>query len=399
MKGDKSSDVVAKGLFFLAVTIIVLFIILFTISGGFMKQNYLNPWSKEYSKRYSDPRIRLAARGILAASGHNMQPWTLKYDPTDSMSFYLYANRERITKEVDPEYRQMMISQGTFLEYVLVAGEKEGWNVQIKLFPNGEYDEGNLVHSMDTLPVAKITLESAQPEDTPLYNAMFMPDTNRMPYWDHELSPYEISSLESVSETSDISIKVYKELSDRSYISTCVMKSATTEAGVPRVMEETNTIFRPNEHQKNQYRYGFSVEGQGTSGLMKPVLQGMLTIFPSLNSGKAASQNFIKSTQTSVDSTPAYVMIVTERNDRATQVRSGMIYSQIVLTGHTMGLAMQPLSQVLEEYPEMNSLYTEFKQKYTPEGGTIQMLLRTGYPKKRMPRSMRQDIMDFFVKQ
>jgi hypothetical protein len=220
-----------------------------------------------------------------------------------------------------------------------------------------------------------------------------------MPYWDHELSPYEISSLESVSETSDISIKVYKELSDRSYISTCVMKSATTEAGVPRVMEETNTIFRPNEHQKNQYRYGFSVEGQGTSGLMKPVLQGMLTIFPSLNSGKAASQNFIKSTQTSVDSTPAYVMIVTERNDRVAQVRSGMIYSQIVLTGHTMGLAMQPLSQVLEEYPEMNSLYTEFKQKYTPEGGTIQMLLRTGYPKKLMPRSMRQDIMDFFVKQ
>lgn len=397
MKGNKSSDIMAKGLLFLTVAIIFLFITLFTISGGFMKKNYLNPWSKEYFENYSDPRIRLAARGILAASGHNMQPWTLRFDSTDSMSFYLYANRERITKEVDPEYRQMMISQGTFLEYVLVAGEKEGWNVKIKLFPNGEYDEENLLQSMDTLPVAKITLKSAQHEDTPLYNAMYMPDTNRMPYWDHELSPYEISSLESVSETSDISIKVYKELSDRSYITTCVMKSATTEAGVPRVMEETNTIFRPNERQKNQYRYGFSVEGQGTSGLMKPVLQGMLTIFPSLNSGKAASQNFIKSTLTSVDNNPAYVMIVTEKNDRATQVRSGMIYSQLVLTGHTMGLAMQPLSQVLEEYPEMNRLYTEFKQKYAPEGSTIQMLFRTGFPKDRMPFSMRQDIMDFFV--
>ena len=398
MKGDKSSDVVANGLLSLAVAIIVLFIALFIISGGFMKQEYLKPWSKEYSNNYNDPRIRLAARGILASSGHNMQPWTLRLDPIDSLSFYLYANPERITKEVDPEFRQMMISQGTFLEYVSVAGEKEGWEVKIKLFPNGEYDEENLLHSMDTLPGAKITLESAQQEEAPLYNAMYMPDTNRMPYWDHELSPYEISSLESASDTSDISVKVYKEQSDRSYITACVIESAIMEAGVPRVMEETNTIFRANEHQKNRYRYGFSVEGQGTSGLMKPVLQGMLTMFPSLNSGKAASQNFIKSTMTSAKNAPAYVMIVTERNDRATQVRSGMIYSRLVLTGHTMGLAMQPLSQVLEEYPEMNHLYTKFKQKYAPKDGTIQMLFRTGYPKKRMPLSMRQDIMNFFVK-
>ncbi len=396
---DKFSNVVGKGLLFIAGAIIFLFITLFMISGGFMKQHYLEPWSTEYSDKYSDPRIRLAASGILAASGHNMQPWSLRLDPTDSMAFYLYADYERITKEVDPDFRQMIISQGTFLEYVAVAGEKEGWNVQIELFPDGEYDEGNLPYSMDTLPVAKITLESSPPQDTSLYNAMYMPDTNRAPYQAHELSPYQISSLESVSDTSDIAIKVYKEPSDLSFIAAYIMESAKMEAGVSRVMKESNAVFRANERQKNQYRYGFSVEGQGTSGLMKSVLQGMLTVFPSLNSGKAASQNFIDSTQASVDNTPAYAMIITKRNDRVTQVRSGMIYSRLVLTGQTMGLAMQPLSQVLEEYPEMNRLYTEFKQKYAPKEGTIQMLFRTGYPTKRVPVSMRQDIMDFFVKQ
>lgn len=398
MIGDKFSNVATRGLRFLSVVIGFLFLTFFIISGGFMKPYYLKPWSKEYPARYSDPRIRLAASGILAASGHNMQPWSIRLDKTDSMSFYLYADRKRMTKEVDPYFRQMMISQGTFLEYVSVAGEKEGWNVQIKLFPSGEYDEGNLTDSMDTLPVAKITLKKSQPQKSYFYDAMYMPDTDRGPYLSQELSPYQISSLESVSESSDIRIMVYEGQSERSSIADYVMQSATIEAGVSRAMEETSNIFRANEYEKNRYRYGFSVEGQSTSGLMKFVLQGLLTIVPSLNSGKAASQNFIDSTKVSVDSTPAYAMIVTPKNDRVTQVKSGMIYSRLVLTGHTVGLAMQPLSQVLEEYPEMNRLYTEFNQKYAPEGGTIQMLVRTGYSKKCMPFSMRQDIMDFYAR-
>ena len=175
------------------------------------------------------------------------------------------------------------------------------------------------------------------------------------------------------------------------------LQSATIEAGVDRVMEESNAIFRANESQKNKYRYGYSVEGQGTSGFMKPVLQGLLTVFPSLNSGKAASQNFINYTRTSVDNTPAYAMIITSGNSRFAQVKSGMLYSKLVLTGHTLGLVMQPLSQVLEEYSEMKVPYTGFKQAYAPNGGTVQMLFRVGEPTKSTPQSMRRDVMDLIV--
>ena len=66
------------------------------------------------------------------------------------MVFYLYADSSRMTKEVDPYARQMMISQGTFLEYVAVAGASEGWKADISLFPNGTYDESHLASSMDS---------------------------------------------------------------------------------------------------------------------------------------------------------------------------------------------------------------------------------------------------------
>ena len=398
MKGKKIRKYMVRGLIGIAGVFLLLLTTLFVISGGFMKQHYLEPWSKEYTAQYDDARIRLAAGGILAASGHNMQPWIIRLDPSDPVVFHLYADSKRMTKEVDPYARQMMISQGTFLEYVAVAGKKEGWDTRIELFPDGEYDENDLAHSMDTLPVAKITLVKAQPQEIPLYGAMYLPDTNREPYRAEGLSVSQVSALESLSDAAGISIQVYQEQAELSKIGQYALKSAEIEAGVSRIMEESGAIFRASEYQKNRYRYGFSVEGQGASGFKMHVLQGVLTVFPSLNSGEAAARNFISYARASVHSTPAYAMIVTQDNSRASQVESGILYSRLVLTGHTLGLVMQPLSQVLEEYPEMDGPYTEFKQAYAPDGGTVQMLFRVGYPTKGVPLSMRRDVMDFIAK-
>lgn len=357
-----------------------------------MKQTYLEPWDKNYAAKYSGPRVRLTACGLLAASNHNMQPWKIVLNGNDPSVFYLYADSSRMTKQVDPYARQMMISEGTFLEYVEVAGEKDGLHTEISLFPNGAYDESNLVKSMDTKPVAKITLTKAKAQNSSLYDAMFLPDTNRETYRAEKLSSSQVTGFSSLSAQSGITVKVFQNQSDLNQIGKYAIQSAVIEADTTRVMEESSVIFRANESQKNQYRFGYSVEGQGTTGFMKTVLQGLLTVFPSLNTGEAASQNFISATKASVDSTPAYVMIVSAGNSRAEQVESGMLYSKLVLTGHTLGLAMQPLSQVLEEYPEMKVPYTEFKQAYAPQGGTVQMLFRVGLPTKSTPLSMRRDV-------
>lgn len=365
---------------------------LFIISGGNMKQQYLKPWSKEYSNQFSDPRVQVAAVGLLAANNHNMQPWKLVLDKSDPKTFYLYADSSRVTKEVDPYARQLMISQGTFLEYAAIAGEEKGWHVSISLFPDGTYDESNLYHDMDRKPVAKITLMKAQPVKNPLYSSMFLPDTNRSAYEPTGLTADQTATLKGLSSTSGLSVKIYKEKDDVAMIGDYALQSAPIEAFVSRIMEESSAIFRASEREKNKYRYGYSVEGQGTSGFMKHILQGLLTVFPAMNAGESASQNFIRSTQVSVNNTHAYAMIITPGNSRIEQVESGMLYSRLILTGHHLGLAMQPLSQVLEEYPEMDSLYSEFHECYGPDGSTIQMLFRVGVPKKNAVHTMRQDV-------
>ncbi len=86
-------------------------------------------------------------------------------------------------------------------------------------------------------------------------------------------------------------------------------------------------------------------------------------------------------------------MILSRDNSRTDQVRSGMLYSRLVLTGHTLDLTMQPLSQVLEEYPEMKQTYENFNHEYASRGQTVQMLLRIGKPVKPAPYSMRRDVL------
>lgn len=381
-----------------AVVIIALAALLL-ISGIFEPAKYLEPWQKTYAQKFADPRIRLAAHGLLAANGHNMQPWQIRLDKDDPGAFYLYADSDRLTEGVDPLARQMMITQGTFLEYVKIAGAELGYQAAVELFPNGGYDEQKLQASMKTLPVAKIRLTKDNPQNNPLYAALFLPDTNRAAYQSNKLTPEQIEELAGINTDHNMSITIFQDKENLEKLGSYAIKSAAIEAGVSRVMQETETIFRANEYQKNKYRYGFSVEGQGTSGIMQPILQGLVTVLPALNSGKAAADMFIRSTRTAVDNTPAYAMIVTKDNSRSSQVKSGMLYSRLILTAQRLGLVMQPLSQVLEEYPEMKGPYTGIHRDYAPDGGTIQMLVRLGKPAKEVSPSMRRDVMDLIIRE
>lgn len=390
---EKGAKIMALGL---AGILLAAVIIVIMASGVFAKPQYSEPWQKSYSDKFDDPRIKLAAHGLLAANGHNMQPWKIKLD-TDKNVFYLFADSERLTKEVDPYARQTMVTQGTFIEYVRVAGEKSGYKTDINLFPDGEYDEQNLEESMKNKPVAKITITKTESKSSALYDYMFLPDTNRGAYKKQELTPEEIKQLLAINTDSDMTLKIFQDEANKKNLGNYALEGAKIESGIHRINQESANVFRANEYQKNKYRYGFSVEGQGTTGIMKHVMQGLVTLFPSINNEKNSANLYVKSTQTAVDNTPAYAMIITKDNSRTEQVKSGMLYSRLILTAHSLGLVMQPPSKVLEEYAEMREQYTKIHKDFAPKGGTIQMFFRMGQPTQEFPQSMRRDVMDIIV--
>ena len=66
------------------------------------------------------------------------------------------------------------------MEYVKIAGEKSGYKIDIVFFPDGTYNEQNLINSMQIKPVAQITIAQDELKKESLYDFMFFPDTNRV---------------------------------------------------------------------------------------------------------------------------------------------------------------------------------------------------------------------------
>jgi hypothetical protein len=86
----------------------------------------------------SDVRRWILAHAILAPHSHNLQSWLV--DLRQPGEIALYCDRTRLLPETDPFSRQIMMSQGTFLEVLDLAARQQGLRADIQLFPQGEFD-------------------------------------------------------------------------------------------------------------------------------------------------------------------------------------------------------------------------------------------------------------------
>ncbi len=372
--------------------VLVLLLALVLILGGILvPAHYLEPWSKSYPAKFSDLRMRVVSQALLAPSSHNMQPWTIRLDPANRDAFSLYADPTRLTPAVDPLARQTMVSQGTFLAYLTVAAAHLGYRATETLFPDGTYNESALATSMTNVAVARITLTRDSALRTRNYDSLYLSDTNRDPYTTKKVTASQTAALESLATGSGASLRMMTSSTDVARLGAFGKEGTLIESKDAAVTRESDRLFYGTEGTKNAARSGFGVEGQGTSGFMKYFLQGAIRLDPALNDDATGAKRAIASTDAAVAATPAYGMITTDGNTRADQVRAGILYADFDLTARTMGLVMQPLSQVLQEYPSMAALYRAIHAEYARPGQTIQMLVRVGTSTVAYPPTMRRD--------
>ena len=90
-------------------------------------------------------------------------------------------------------------------------------------------------------------------------------------------------------------------------------------------------------------------------------------------------------------STPGFLWMVSEGNDRVTQVNAGRAYARVQLAATAHGLAMHPLQQALQEYPEQAGPYADIRRLLAaPQPSTtVQMWARVGYAEPVSPAPRR----------
>lgn len=378
--------------------ITVLTALALSAEGFFSRRAYLEPWSRDYYRKYDDPRTQLIAHGILAANGHNLQNWRFVYSKSDPLSFDMYVETARLAPEVDPYHTQVIISQGTLFEYLAIAGQQLGYTPSANLFPDGEIPRNATHENLMQKRVAAVKLIRDTPRSSSLYDQMFRPDTSRLAYLKAAIPAVTIDRLNALNDF--IGLKMaYVAPGSALYakVQRYVIDSARIESEVPEVMAESQKLFRKNEKEKNQHRYGFSLEGSSMSEPQKTLLQTLLTLFPAMNSTEAAAKNFLAQTALAATENAGFMTIVAEQNTRKAQFNAGRLYSRIQLSAHTEGYALQPLSQAIQEYEQMRTIYRDAHADLVRPGETVLMLFRIGRPVGQTSLSMRKDVTEFIT--
>ncbi len=324
----------------------------------------------------TDIRRIILSYAVLAPNPHNKQPWIVNL--TGPESFDLYVDRERLLPETDPPFRQIHIGQGTFLENAALAAAENGYRMDVDYFPGGIYK--NTV--VESKPVASITLhkDTAVSKD-PLFAQILTRQSNKRTYDDTSIDKAILDVLGQTSTAPDMSISLTSNRGERSKLATMLAKAMEIETSDKARDLETIAMFRFNQEELLRYRDGFGVAQTGMGGVMKFFVE---TLFMDRKSTVADSHDFgqqsIKITADQANSAAAFGWITTSGNSRLDQVLTGRIYERINLKATELGIAMHPMSQVLQEYADMSNLRREFLAYLgVPKGHTVQMLFRLGH--------------------
>ncbi len=322
----------------------------------------------------TDIRRVVLAYAILAPNPHNKQPWTIEL--TGARSFDLYVDRSRLLRESDPYFRLIHIGQGTFLENLALAARHHGYRADITYFPRGSY--ANEV--VEDKPVASILLvENPTLERDPLFDHISSRCSNGRKYQDQRLSLRQFQGLQGAVVGEGLTLTVADAAPLRDRLADVLTRAMQIDTADDARVAETLAMFRVNDDELAERRDGFAIAQSGTNGPMKWLAETFFLSRARLAKGSVFADTAIQMARDQAHSAAAFGWIVSERNERLDQVLAGRAYERVNLTATALGIAMHPMSQVLQEYPDMASLQREFLELLRiPEGRTVQMLFRMG---------------------
>lgn len=335
-------------------------------------QTALAPWS--HAGQYPDIMRRALSWAILAPNPHNRQPWLV--DLISEREAVLYVDTERLLPHTDPYNRQIAIGLGAFLEVFRQAAAQDGLSASFNYFPEGESRD-----QLDTRPIARIRLQG-EAEPDPLFAAVLQRHTNREPYkTDRHVRVGLLDDLTDWGQN-DVAINAAAEPSRVNTLRTIAGEAMNIEMMTDRTYMESVDLMRIGKAEINANPDGIAIPGP-LPELMRSL--GPMSHATLSNLDGAAQQQSADFVEHQAATAMAWMWFTSAGNSRTDQINTGRDYVRGHLRATQLGLAWQPMSQALQEYPEMADHYARIHTLLAPEGETVQMLVRLGYAAEAKP--------------
>lgn len=344
------------------------------------------PWQGPAAE--PDLRRWALAHAILAPNSHNRQPWLVDLKEPDAIR--LYVDRERLLPETDPWFRQIVVSQGTFLESLVIALAERGVAAQVQLFPQGEFAPREL----DARPVARVhwTPGGTAPARDPLFAQLLRRHTAKVPYdTTREVTPATLEALKTAVAGRPLHFGATVEPGLREQLRQLCWDSAQVELRTPRTVMESIRLTRVGPQEIALHRDGISIN-QWLPRLAAAV--GAFDRSQPPAAGSSAERQMLERFETHSRTAMGFVWLATDVHPgrtRSAEVEAGRAYLRLQLEATRLGLQVHPMSQAPQEFAEMKPHYERLHQLLLgkpAEQQTVQLFCRVGYcpPQQHTPR-------------
>ncbi len=321
-----------------------------------------------------DPRVRALSYALLAPNPHNKQPWIVDLREPGAATFY--CDRSRLLPETDPYARQITVGCGAFLELLRIAAAEQGLRADVTAFPGGDWPENGVGEQ----PVCRVTFV-ADPgvARDPLFAQILKRRTNRNAFDGTAIDPGEATLLAAAgtmigpAQTLPVQFGWTGNAQQIVRLAAIAKRAWEIEVKKDATFKESVDVFRITGPEIAKHRDGLSMHGPFFWWANKLGLFTQQNAMEPFTRGQALAQ---------IDpqlAVMAFAWIVTAANDRRAQLAAGSAYARANLKATELGLAMQPLSQALQEFPEMLPVLAEHKRAVgAQESETVQMFFRLG---------------------
>ncbi len=327
------------------------------------------PWRRA-GETDVDIRKFALSYAILAPNPHNRQPWLV--DLSKDGIAVLYVDTAKMLPHTDPLNRQITIGLGCFLEVMVMAAAERGYRVDLELFP-----EGSNAQNLTKSPVAVATfVADASVVPDKLFKSVLARRSLKEPF--DVTKPVPIAAIDAITSVGRHNTKIAasNDMKLVEELRGLTAKALQIEIDTPRTYKESVDLFRIGKAEVEANPDGIDFTGPLFESL---ALIGQFDREVVMDVNSTSYEQGVAAVLENATTAMAHVWMVTKTNTRADQIASGRDWVRVNLMATAQSVGFQPLSQALQEYPEMNELYALVHQKFAPEGGTVQMLSRLGF--------------------
>ncbi|WP_245407965.1 twin-arginine translocation pathway signal protein [Rhizobium sp. TH135] len=333
-----------------------------------MPQTAYLPWERAGS--YEDPRMRALSWALLAPNPHNRQPWLA--DVSEDGVITLHADTDRLLPHTDPFNRQIVIGLGCFLEVLRMAAAEDGYRAAMTLFP-----QGSNATALDQRPIARITFtaDPAVARD-PLFALVPARRSNKEPFdTSRPLAPDMLMQM-ALAASNGTRFGGTVDPAETVKWRALTREALRIEVETPHTFQESVDLFRIGRREVDANPDGIDFSGPMFETMH---LTGTFSREMAADPTSFAFKAGMDAVYANADTAMGHVWLVTADNSRETQIATGADWVRVNLAATALGLGFQPLSQALQEFPEMAGPYSQVHERLAPDGGTVQMLSRIGY--------------------